>query len=129
MFDDTELMQYKRLNEEQKLVVGLIYIDNYDDVLDSMDDVRKSLLLALIDRKIDKYISNHQGIMKKLEKDKYFIIIQQRYLNSMQEGRFSLMEDIKTVNVGNEMNITLSIGIGTNGKNYQEKLFFCPCSN
>lgn len=124
MFDDTELMKYKRLNEEQKLVVGLIYIDNYDDVLDSMDDVRKSLLLALIDRKIDKYISNHQGIMKKLEKDKYFIIIQQRYLNSMQEGRFSLMEDIKTVNVGNEMNITLSIGIGTNGKNYQENYSF-----
>ena len=120
MFDNTELTRYMRLNEEQKLVAGLIYIDNYDEVLDNMDDVRKSLLLALIDRKIDKYISNHQGIMKKLEKDKYFIIIQQRYLTSMQEGRFSLMEDIKTVNVGNDMSITLSIGIGMNGKNYQE---------
>lgn len=88
MFDDTELMKYKRLNEEQKLVAGLIYIDNYDDVLDSMDDVRKSLLLALIDRKIDKYISNHQGIIKKLEKDKYFIIIQQRYLNACRKAAF-----------------------------------------
>ena len=56
-----------------------------------MDDVRKSLLLALIDRKIDKYISNHQGITKKLEKDKYFIIIQQKYLTSMQDSRFSLL--------------------------------------
>lgn len=124
MFDDTELIKYMRLNEEQKLVTGLIYIDNYDEVLDSMDDVRKSLLLALIDRKIDKYISNHQGITKKLEKDKYFIIIQQKYLTSMQDSRFSLLEDIKTVNVGNEMNITLSIGIGTNGKNYQENYSF-----
>lgn len=124
MFDDTELMKYMRLNEEQKLVTGLIYIDNYDEVLDSMDDVRKSLLLALIDRKIDKYISNHQGITKKLEKDKYFIIIQQKYLTSMQDSRFSLLEDIKTVNVGNEMNITLSIGIGTDGKNYQENYSF-----
>ena len=124
MFDDTELTKYMRMNEEQKLVTGLIYIDNYDEVLDSMDDVRKSLLLALIDRKIDKYISNHQGITKKLEKDKYFIIIQQKYLTSMQDSRFTLLEDIKTVNVGNEMNITLSIGIGTGGKNYQENYSF-----
>lgn len=124
MFDDTELQRYIRVNEEQRLVVGLIYIDNYDEVLDSMDDVRRSLLLALVDRKIDKYISSHQGIMKKLEKDKYYIVIQQCYLTKMMEGRFSLLEDIKTVNVGNEMNLTLSIGIGRNGKNYPENYSF-----
>ena len=54
LFDTTELNRYIRENEEEKLVVGLIYIDNYDEVLDSIDDVRCSLLLALVDRKIDK---------------------------------------------------------------------------
>lgn len=118
MFDQTELKKYMRLNEEQQLVAGLIYLDNYDEVLDGMDDVRRSLLLALVDRKINRYITSHQGIIKKLEKDKYFIMIQQQYLDRMKESRFSLLEDIKTINVGNDMKITLSIGIGLHGGSY-----------
>lgn len=124
LFDTTELNKYIRENEEEKLVVGLIYIDNYDEVLDSIDDVRCSLLLALVDRKIDKYITSHHGIMKKLDKDKYYIIIKQKYLNQMAAGRFSLLEDVKTVNVGNEMKVTLSIGIGANGSSYPETYAF-----
>lgn len=124
MFDNTELNRYIRENEEQKLVVGLIYIDNYDEVLDTVEDVRGSLLLALIDRKINKYITNHHGIMKKLDKDKYYVIIKQKYLNQMVSSRFSLLEDVKTVNVGNDMKVTLSIGIGANGSSYPESYAF-----
>lgn len=124
IFDNTELQQALRANEEQHLVVGLIYIDNYDEVLDSTDDVRRSLLLALIDRKIDKFISSHQGIMKKLDNDKYFIILKQKYLDIMEAGRFSLLEDIKTVNIGSDMKLTLSIGIGANGSTYIETYGF-----
>ena len=53
------------------MVAGLIYLDNYDEVLESVEEVRRSLLLALIDRKISKYVANLDGITKKLEKDKY----------------------------------------------------------
>ncbi|MDO4522221.1 MAG: DHH family phosphoesterase [Eubacteriales bacterium] len=120
MFDTTELNQYIRENEEQKLAIGLIYIDNYEEVLESIDDVRCSLLLALVDRKIDKYVSNHHGIMKKLEKDKYFIVIKQKYLNAMMTSRFSLLEEVKTVNIGNDMKVTLSIGIGSGGTSYPQ---------
>ena len=124
MFENTELKKYVKMQEDQKLVVGLIYIDNFDEVLDGMDDVRRSLLLALVDRKIDKYISSHHGIMKKLEKDKYYIILQYQHLMKMEEGRFSLLEDIKTVSVGNELKITLSIGIGLNGSGYPQNYDF-----
>ena len=57
IFDETKLQQYIRENEEQKLVASLVYIDNYDEVLDSIEDVKRSLLIALIDRKINKYFS------------------------------------------------------------------------
>lgn len=124
IFDNTELKKAIRANEEQRLVVGLIYIDNYDEVLDSIDDVRRSLLLALVDRKIDKFIGSHNGIMKKLDKDKYYIIIKQKYLDLLEANRFSLLEDVKTVNIGNDMKITLSIGIGANGKSYVETYEF-----
>ncbi len=124
IFDITDLKNALRANEEQRLVVGLIYIDNYDEVLESIDDVRRSLLLALIDRKIDKFIGSHNGIMKKLDKDKYYIIIKQKYLEVLETNRFSLLEDVKTVNIGNDMKLTLSIGIGANGTSYVETYEF-----
>ena len=83
-----------------------------------MEEVRRSLLVALIDRKINKYISNLDGIVKKLEKDKYFFVIKQKYTKELEKERFALLEEVKTVNIGNEMAVTLSIGMGMNGETY-----------
>ena len=102
------------------MVPGLIYLDNYDEALDSVEEVRRSLLVALIDRKITKYISNYDGIVKKFETDKYFIVIKNKYLKELQANRFSLLEEVKAVNIGNEMAVTLSIGIGMNGDTYSQ---------
>lgn len=118
LFDETEILSYKTEIDNQKLVAGLVYLDNYDEALESVEEVRRSLLTALIDRKINKYISGMNGIVKKLEKDKYFFVIKQEYTDSIQEDRFALLEEVKTVNIGNEMAVTLSIGIGMNGDNY-----------
>lgn len=118
LFDETEILSYKKKIDDQKLVAGLIYLDNYDEALESVEEVRRSLLSALIDRKINKYISNMDGIVKKLEKDKYFFAIKQMYTDEIQDNRFSLLEDVKTVNIGNEMAVTLSIGMGMNGESY-----------
>ncbi|OYP42207.1 hypothetical protein CG709_04705, partial [Lachnotalea glycerini] len=57
LFDRTELNSYIKENKEQRLVTGLIYLDNYEEALESVEEVRRSLLIALIDRKINKYIS------------------------------------------------------------------------
>ena len=75
MRDVTELNSYIRENEDQRLIAGLIYIDNYDEVMESVEEVRQSLLVALIDRKINKYINDVDGIVKKLENDKYFFVV------------------------------------------------------
>lgn len=118
LFDNTDLCRYMRENEEQKMVAGLIYLDNYEEALDSVEEVRRSLLVALIDRKINKYISAYDGVVKKLEKDKYFMIIKNKYLSELKANRFSLLEEVKAVNIGNEMSVTLSIGIGVGGAGY-----------
>jgi len=115
LFDETELYNYIRENEEQKLVAGLVYIDNYDEALDSIEDVKRSLLVALIDRKVNQYFTKMDALVRKIEKDKYFVVFQHKYLAELQSDRFSLIEDVKTVKVGNEMAVTLSIGIGVGG--------------
>lgn len=118
LYDETELQDYIKKNEDEKLVVALAYLDNYEEALESVEDVRRSLLIALIDRKITKYFSNFDGLVKKLEKDKYFLIMRQSSLDSLKEQRFHILDEVKTVNIGNEMSVTLSIGIGLNGTTY-----------
>ncbi|WP_432630790.1 DHH family phosphoesterase [Brotaphodocola sp.] len=120
LFDETEMLRCLQEITDEKMVAGLIYLDNYDEALESVEEVRRSLLTALIDRKINKYISAMDGVVKTLEKDKYFFIIKQKYVQQLQEERFSILEDVKTVNIGNEMAVTLSIGIGMNGDTYAQ---------
>ncbi|MDO4330673.1 MAG: DHH family phosphoesterase [Lachnospiraceae bacterium] len=126
--DETEVLHYKKEINNQKMVAGLIYLDNYDEALESVEEVRRSLLTALIDRKINKYISAMSGIVKKLEKDKYFFAIKQQYVERIQEDRFAILEDVKTVNIGNDMAVTLSIGLGMNGESYSQNYDFARVS-
>ena len=120
LFDETELNRYIRENEEQKLVAGLIYIDNYEEALDSIEDVKRSLLIALVDRKVNKYFTEIDALVRKIEKDKYFVVFKYKYLEQLSADKFKLLEDVKSIKVGNEMAITLSIGVGAGGVSYTQ---------
>lgn len=117
-FDITELSQFKQENYEQKSVVGLLYMDNYEEAMESVEDVRRSMLEALVDRRITKYVTSFGGLIKKMEKDKYLLVVNRKILDIMEEDRFSVLEDVKTVNIGNAINVSVSIGIGTNCGDY-----------
>ena len=125
LYDETELREYMQANEDNKLVLALAYLDNYEEALESVEDVRRSLLIALIDRKITKYFSNYDGLVKKLEKDKYFLIMRQSSLEALKAQKFHILDEVKTVNIGNEMTVTLSIGIGLNAANYLQNYEYC----
>ncbi len=120
LFDETEILRLGQEVNDQKMVAGLIYLDNYEEALASVEEVRRSLLMALIDRKISKYISRMNGIVKKMEKDKYFFAIKNKYVEELREQRFSILEEVKAVNIGNEMSVTLSIGLGRGGETYSQ---------
>lgn len=119
-FDETELHRYIQENEDQKMVVAQVYIDNYDEALESIEDVKRSLLIALIDRKVNAYFSKVDALVRKTEKDKYFVVFRHEFLKELKEDRFSLLEDVKTVKVGNTMAVTLSIGIGDTAATYSQ---------
>lgn len=117
-FDITELLAFKQENYEQKPAVGLLYMDNYDEVMESVEDIRRSMLEALVDRKITKYVSSVGGLISKLEKGRYLLVVNRKGLETMVEDRFSVLEDVKTVNIGNSINMTVSIGIGISNEDY-----------
>ncbi|MBQ2982118.1 MAG: DHH family phosphoesterase [Lachnospiraceae bacterium] len=120
MFDETENRRLLKENSDQRLVAGLIYIDNYEEALESVEDVKKSLLTALIERKINQFGANIDAVVKKLEKDKYFIAFQYKYLEGLQAGKFEILDEVRSVNIGNEMDMTISMGIGYNGDTYTQ---------
>ncbi|MQN01953.1 MAG: DHH family phosphoesterase [Lachnospiraceae bacterium] len=121
LFDETEYEKLKESFNDQKLISGLIYIDNYDEAIDSLDDdVKKSLIIAIIDRKIAKYFRQADAIIRKTDTDKYFIIFQQKYLKKLEENKFSVLEDVKNTKVGNDQEVTLSIGLGKDARTYSQ---------
>ncbi|MCI9430495.1 MAG: DHH family phosphoesterase [Lachnospiraceae bacterium] len=124
LYDETALKIALRENDNQSLAVGMIYLDNYEEALESVEEVRRSLLIALIDRKVNKYIASLDGISKKMEKDKYLVILRKESVLQLQESKFDLLDEVKTVNIGNEMAVTLSIGIGLDGLTYSQNYEF-----
>lgn len=128
LFDETALKIALQENDDQSLSVGLIYLDNYEEALESIEEVRRSLLTALIERKINKYITTLDGIVKKIEKDKYLMILRKKSVAYLKDVKFDLLEDVKTVNIGNEMAVTLSIGVGLDGLSYAQNYEFARTS-
>ena len=118
LHDVTELNQYIRETEEQRMVSGLIYIDNYDEVSNSVDEEKQSLFFALVERRINQYITDAKGIIKKLENDKYFIAIPKSVFTKMEEDQFSVLESVKSVKIGNSIPTTISIGLGLSRDTY-----------
>ena len=123
-YDETDINRLIRENHDQQMIVGLLYIDNYEEALESIDEVRRSLLSALVDRKITRYMQSIDAVIRKLEKDKYIIVFKRKYLSELQVNRFSLLDDVKNVNIGNDLAVTISIGIGVSDESYTREYDF-----
>ncbi len=120
LYDETDYLATKAKLTDQQMVVALLYVDNYDEVFDQVENAKRSMLLALLDRKINKYFNSSNAIVRRLEKDKYIVIFQHQYLKAMEDDNFSIVDEIKSVKLGNERDITISLGIGLGSENYTE---------
>lgn len=123
MFDTTDYNQAVKTLAEQQMVSALIYIDNYDEIMDGSDDSSIAINPGLVDSMITKYISTRGGIVRKLEKDKYFASFTYKALDAMKSDKFSLLAEVKKIDLGDERTFTISIGIGTKTNEEYSKSF------
>ena len=121
LFDETDIQATKAKINDQAMVMALLYVDNYDEVFDQVENAKRSMLLALLDRKINKYFGEAESIVRRLEKDKYLIVFQHKYLEQFEKDKFSIVEDITSIKMGNDKDITISIGVGLGSDNYTQK--------
>lgn len=110
--DNTGYVDMKRKYEEERSMVGIAVIDNYEDIIQSTEDANVTQILAEIDRRINQWLSFTSGIIKKIERDKYLFILEHKYFKSFEERKFDILDNVKDINFGNKIPVTLSIGIG-----------------
>lgn len=119
LFDETEIINMVRKGIEERLVVATVYIDNYEETLDQSADVKRSLVSAMVDRAINVYFQNANALVRKIEKDRYFVVFKHKYLSVFQRDKFKLLDDVKKIDTGSDIPATLSIGIGV-GDDYMK---------
>ncbi|MBR4992392.1 MAG: DHH family phosphoesterase [Clostridia bacterium] len=110
--DITDHSRLRDYVERTRPVVGLIVIDSYEELVKNASEAEKSILTADIDRYINKWAEPTQGIVRRLQRDRYLFIFEQHSLVDFTASKFSILEDIHAVQNSEGLSATLSIGIG-----------------
>ncbi len=114
--DITKLIDYETTQES----IVLVEVDNYSDVVDSMEDSNIPLLIAEIDKKMNSYASNLKAMIRKYDTNKYVLSVQDKYIEDEILQEFKIIDEFSKIEVGNKIKVTLSIGIGKGGMSPQE---------
>ncbi len=112
--DCSEREQLKLQMEDEKIIIGYLCIDNIDEITHSIEEVRRPMLLAIIDRKINLWLKEREVVVARIERDQYMLVLTCRELKKMEETKFDILDEIRNIQVGNELPVTISIGIGNN---------------
>lgn len=119
-YDISDVVYLKQQNIDQQTLISIMLIDNYDEVMQSVDDVRKPLIEAMIYRKLSDLAGELHGVVRKLEKDKFIALFPNKSLRVLEDNKFSILDDMRKINLGNDMPVTMSIGIGVGANELSE---------
>lgn len=112
--DKTELITLENEIKDRRAIVAIMCIDNYTEVTQNVDEVKRPMLTALIDRKVHRWLEEEDVIVRKFERDKYMLVFSHELLSKIQESKFDILDEMRKTQMGNELPITMSIGIGEN---------------
>ncbi len=114
-FDVTPLTDLQMRYEEEKPVLALINVDNFEDVMNETKEEKIPFLTSEIEKRVNLWATRMNGMIKRYQKDKYIVIFEAKYLENLEAKKFAILDDVREIDVGNKIPATLSIGIGYNG--------------
>ena len=119
--DQTAENKLKKEYKDAKTCVGLIMIDNYEETLLQIEPEERPQVLAEVEKSIYEWANKIDGIIIKADRDRFVYIFEHRYIETIKEEKFSILDTIKEINVKNNIQITLSIALSDDGKTGKEK--------
>ncbi len=119
--DNTEALDMNRKYEESKSCVGIISIDNYEETMKALTTEEKPQVLAKIEKNIYKWAEQTSGIVIKSERDIYVFIFEQKYIETLKENKFDILDNVKDIKIEGPLQITLSIAVSQDGDTNYEK--------
>ncbi len=112
-FDVTEQTEIEKLYEDERTVLGVIFLDNYDEVTQGMDDQRKSAINSQVTSILNKW-SNENGVfLKRISSERFIAVLNEHILSQLEKGKFTILDEVREQTSKDSIPLTLSIGIGT----------------
>lgn len=119
-FDITEQVEIEELYYEDRTVLGVLLIDNYDEVTQGMDDQTRSQTNALITSLVNKWGSLHDIYIKRISADRYMAVMNESILSNLEKKKFAVLDDIREITAQQNLSLTLSIGVGAGSPSLTE---------
>ncbi len=119
--DDTENIKLQKEYRDSKSCVGIIMIDNYEEIMQRLDAAEKPQIIAEIDKEIYDWANKTNGVLIKSDRDRYVYLFEQRYLDDVKEDKFSILDKIKEIDTKEKVQFTLSIAVSNEGSTDKEK--------
>ena len=110
--DSTEADVLAEAYEASRLVLAVMMIDNYEDMMKACADTQRSAVMAQIDEKLSSWASVSNGLLLKVERDRYLFLFEEQHYSYFVEDKFSVLDAIRDIKVGDGASPTLSIGMG-----------------
>lgn len=113
--NQSEFKELKDIYEREQTLVGIVEIDNYDEVMDSTLTSEKPIIMGKVDSIITEYFQARKALVKKIEDDTYLIIMTKENKEEFRQLKFSILDEVRAIEEGNTIPITLSIGVSRVG--------------
>ena len=110
--DTTETDRLQERYDASRLVLAILLVDNYEDLMNSCPDAQRSSVLAQIDEKLNAWSAAGDGLLIKTERDHYLFLFEEQHYHHFLEEKFSALDTIRDIRVGEGAHPTLSIGLG-----------------
>ena len=127
-FETTAFTDLKHRYHDEKPVLALINVDNFEDVMNETKEEKIPFVTSEIEKRVNLWAMRMNGMIKRYQKDKYIVIFESKYIENLEAKRFSILDEVREIDVGNKIPVTLSIGIGVNGATpalLEEDAFAC----
>jgi len=109
-------------------VVAILLLDNYEDSIKGLEDTVRTALISEINQRFARWVSESNGILCKLDRDRYLFLFEEQFLAKYKAEKFSVLDSIRAIESPSGIPITLSIGIGVDGETPAELFRFATLS-